>query len=326
MSIRFACVCGNTLQVRDEAAGKGVRCPVCNQTVEVPGAVTLEAAEPEAESRRPRRRRPDDDDRSRRRRGNEDDDYDDRPGRPRAKSSTNLPLILGIVGGVLLLVVVCGGFLMFSAVSRVRDAARRVSSSNNLKMIGLALHNYHDANEHFPLQAIYSRKKKPLLSWRVAILPYVEELPLYRQFHLDEPWDSVHNKTLLSRMPRVYATPGLNNQVEGLTQYQAFVGRHTVITNARANPVKFLHIVDGASNTIVVGQAEAAVPWTKPEDMPFEPGGPVPRLDSKFADGFLVVFADGAVKRLAPNTPEPVLKALITRDGGERDPVDPWLK
>src|SRR5262245_59728137 len=83
--------------------------------------------------------------------------------------------------------------------------AHRRTSQNNLKMVRLAMHNFHDAMGRFPAATAYAKNGKPLLSWRVAILPYIEEDALYRQFKLDEPWDSPHNKKLIAKMPKIYA-------------------------------------------------------------------------------------------------------------------------
>ena len=103
--------------------------------------------------------------------------------------------------------------------------AHRAVSAGNLKQIALAFHNFHSTYGALPGVAIVDAKGKALLSWRVAILPFIEEDALYRQFHLDEPWDSKHNKKLLARMPKLYAPtvtgkPGKPN----VTYYQAFTG------------------------------------------------------------------------------------------------------
>ncbi|MBM4090163.1 MAG: DUF1559 domain-containing protein, partial [Planctomycetes bacterium] len=97
--------------------------------------------------------------------------------------------------------------LLLPAVQSAREAARRTSSSNNLKQIALAMHNYHDVYKKFPPRASLDANGKPLLSWRVHILPFVEEVALYEQFKLDEPWDSPHNSQLIDKMPRVYQNP-----------------------------------------------------------------------------------------------------------------------
>src|SRR5262249_25696015 len=87
-----------------------------------------------------------------------------------------------------------GGSVLAQAVLKVRGSAKRPKSTNNLKQRARAMHNSHGTNRHFPAQAVYSPDGKPLLSWRVLILPYIEHDDLYKQFHLDEPWDSAHNK------------------------------------------------------------------------------------------------------------------------------------
>src|SRR5262245_18467196 len=106
---------------------------------------------------------------------------------------------------------------------RTRPIDRR-TSANNLKMIALAMHNFHDANGAFPVD-ITDAKGKPLLSWRIALLPYVEEGKLYREFKFDEAWDSTHNKKLLSRLPKVYAPPVAGKPPKAnTTYYQGFIG------------------------------------------------------------------------------------------------------
>jgi hypothetical protein len=217
-------------------------------------------------------------------------------------------------------------FLVFTSVRNVYQKANLTRNANHMRMIGLSLMNYHDSYNAFPLQAKYSPTGKPLLSWRVAILPYIGEDRLYAQFQQNEPWDSPHNKRLLAQMPRVYTTSGRSDLAQGMTQYQAFVGAHTVIANTPQQRVAMRDVGHGAANTIMIGLADTAVPWTKPADIPFEPGGPAPRLDSTVADGFLVLFVDQEVKIFKPETPPEILEALISRDGNFIGPVDQWIK
>ena len=101
-----------------------------------------------------------------------------------------------------------GVALLLPAVRSARGAARRAASTNNLKQIALAMHNHHDASKEFPAAYSTDKQGKPLLSWRVKILPLIGQDALYRQFHLDEPWDSEHNKKLIPLMPPVYMAPG----------------------------------------------------------------------------------------------------------------------
>ena len=109
--------------------------------------------------------------------------------------------------------------MLIPAVQAARDAANRVSDANNLKRLGLALLNYTDAHKRMPAQAIYDTQGKPLLSWRVMLLPYLEQNELYKQYHLDEPWDSEHNKQLIEKMPNAFMYPEFDEA--GKTLYQA---------------------------------------------------------------------------------------------------------
>src|ERR1019366_5324763 len=101
---------------------------------------------------------------------------------------------------------------------------------NTLKQISLAAMGYHDANKRYPAAGVSSINDpmgKPLLSWRVAILPYIDQGPLYNQFDLAQSWDSPHNKKLIAKMPRVYVLPGTEAK-EGETHYRVLVGPGTV--------------------------------------------------------------------------------------------------
>src|SRR5262249_13356004 len=137
------------------------------------------------------------------------------------------PLALtGILTGVIGVFVVFPGVLLQLLGPSLHDSAARRISENHLKELGLALHSYHDAYDGFPRAgAEQSRDGKARLSWRVAILPYLDEMALYRQFNLEEPWDSPHNKGLLPLMPKVYEVPGDRKTApKGRTFYRAFVG------------------------------------------------------------------------------------------------------
>src|SRR5262249_35560887 len=94
--------------------------------------------------------------------------------------------------------------LQLPGVQSARSSANRARSTNNVKQMSLAMHNYANAYGYFPRQAIHGKDGRPLLSWRVSLLPYLEQMPLYRKFRLDEPWDSPHNRALLKYMPLVY--------------------------------------------------------------------------------------------------------------------------
>ena len=326
----------------------------------------------------------------------------------------------------------------------------------NLKRIGLALHNYQAAEGQFPPAAITGKDGKPLLSWRVAILPYLEDYDgrsrddLFKAFHLEEPWDSPHNKTLLERMPAVYASAGEASRQPFTTSYRGFVsqegegkaamgavpemmnmmGGRTGATGMGLGPqmkamqmqmqgmmgrqrapnssaggmrgmmgtmrgtmggmmggmmgtgrrkgvdqrakaqneaatekaepdgamgsamgsvaqsggamgsamgnvaepqvpslpvtvfrehegVNLTEITDGTNNTLMVVEAAEAVPWTKPDDLPFSQNGPLPRLGGSMRGGYAALFASGLVRFLDRSLDERWLRCLITPQGGE---------
>jgi hypothetical protein len=208
---------------------------------------------------------------------------------------------------------------VFEGLIVARGGAARVSSVNNLKQMVLAMHNYADTYGKFPAAAIYDKNDKPLLSWRVAILPYVEESELYKQFHLDEPWDSDHNKKLLDKMPRIYVMPSTDGKESTekttKTHYRVFHGKGAAFEGTKGITIN--DITDGTSNTIMIVEAEEAVPWTKPEELPFDPKKAPPKLGLKGADMFSAAAADGAVHTMSKKIDKDILKGLITRNGGE---------
>jgi hypothetical protein len=101
--------------------------------------------------------------------------------------------------------------------ARLREAAGRAYATNYMMQIMMALHSYHDTHKHLPPPAICDGDGKPLLSWRVAILPFIEHQKLYDRFRLDEPWDSPHNLALLPEMPVIYGVPKCTPVVSELT-------------------------------------------------------------------------------------------------------------
>lgn len=208
--------------------------------------------------------------------------------------------------------------LLLPAVQKVREAAARTQAQNNLKQIGLALHNYESVYGRLPTYAIYSKDgKTPLLSWRVAILPFIEQEQLYRRFKLDEPWDSEHNKQLIPLMPKIYLIPNARpTNDSGTTYCQAFVGKGAGWEKG-PTPNRILDFTDGTSNTIVVAEAADPVVWTKPDDLFVEQDKPLPKLGGHFPGGFNALFMDGSVRFIRSTINEKTLRALITRNGGE---------
>jgi hypothetical protein len=190
-----------------------------------------------------------------------------------------------------------------------REARER--TVHNLKFIGWAMHNFTRRNGgRLPATAIRNRDT-PLLSWRVAILPYLEEVRLYERFHLDEPWDSSHNTSLLEEMPRVYAPVTGKETRPYSTYYQGLVGPGALFDGQEGPEIT--DFIDAKNPTLMVVEAGDPVAWTKPEDVPYDAAGPLPELGGQFEDGFYVGFADGSVRFLGRRIAPERLRGLITQ-------------
>jgi RNA polymerase sigma factor (sigma-70 family) len=195
------------------------------------------------------------------------------------------------------------------------EQADRAQSMDNLKTLGLAMHNYHATYGSFPPAAVYSKDGKPLLSWRVLLLPFLDQQDLFRQFKLDEPWDGPTNKKLLAKMPEIYAIPRAKAKESHATAYQVFTGAGTIFPSPKAS--RIADITDGTSNTILIVEADEPVPWTKPADLPYDPNKPLPKLGGVTKQGFSTAFADGSARFFKRTIKEATLRALITSNGGE---------
>jgi hypothetical protein len=207
--------------------------------------------------------------------------------------------------------------VLLPAVEKVRMAAAHTQSTNNLKQLALAMHAYLDVYKTFPAHAIYDKQGRPLLSWRVAVLPFIEQQNLYQQFHLDEPWDSEHNKKLIARMPRILRSP-LSNAAPGKTTYLVPVGKDTVFPPGPKG-IQIRDITDGTSNTIMIVEADDdhAVTWTRPDDLNYNPQQPLKGLGGKVAGQFIAAFADGSVRIITRTINLNSLRALFTRNAGD---------
>ena len=194
--------------------------------------------------------------------------------------------------------------------------AERARSANHLKQLMIALHNYHDAHGHFPTDS-RDRDGRPLLSWRVQVLPYIEQDALYRQFRLDEPWDSEHNKKLIPQMPKVLRSPRQADALQDRTTYLAPLGKGLMWDDPKG--LKITHVSDGTSNTIALVEADddRAVVWTKPEDITIDPRNPLAGLLGHYGEGFHAALADGSVHFIKKSIDPATLWALFTRAGGE---------
>jgi hypothetical protein len=186
-----------------------------------------------------------------------------------------------------------------------RAAARATMYKNNLKQVMIASHNYHDVHRNMA-----SNKKG--LSWRVHLLPFLEHNALYRQFNLNEPWDSPQNKPLIAKMPKFFETPGVADGQTGIVRFNGQGAFHP------DEETRYARITDGTSNTIfcTIVDASAAVPWTKPADYDYDPQNPKAKM-LEIAGGCLAAFCDGSVYRLQSNIDLKTLQNLITHSDGE---------
>lgn len=278
-----------------------------------------------------RSRRVDDDDeppvRSRRR----DRDDDDLP-RSRPKNKSSVGLILGILAGVFLFC--CGGgglglYLFWDKVSGAAGAS--TASRNNLMEIGIAMHHHSDQLGSFASNS-HDLQGKPLLSWRVHLLPYLGEQALYSRFNLNEPWDGPTNKQLLAQMPKVYGTSSNNSAAgAGKTYYRGFSQSGAMFEKPRGPgaPMRIgpAGIMDGLSNTIFVVEAGEPVEWTKPDDIFWANNSMRPLLGgpSTTAANFWALMCDGSVFLVRKDINDQTLRNLIDRRDGNVIP-DGWRR
>ncbi len=186
------------------------------------------------------------------------------------------------------------------------------------------MQQYHTQYGRFPARAIISKNGKPLLSWRVALLPMFvggpDDAKWVSKFHLDEPWDSENNKALIHEMPEVYRDPRGDVASDGRTRYVVPLGKNTIFEDAKLS--KLRDISDSPSGTIMILEvsAEKAVIWTKPDDLEFDPREPLEALGTIPDNGFVAAFADGAVRTIPKSIDGETLRQLIIRNDGL--PVD----
>ena len=157
-----------------------------------------------------------------------------------------------------------------------------------------------------------------MLSWRVAILPYIEPESLYKEFHLDEPWDSEHNKALIEKMPAVFRDP---HEPENSTNASYFMPTGKGTIGGKKGGVKSRNITDGAANTIMLVEAKRDIPWTKPEDIEIDADAskPVPKFGGHLrAGGFAAAFAMDMWRCWKYGNDDPkILHAMFTIAAGE---------
>ncbi|KAA0141494.1 DUF1559 domain-containing protein [Gimesia chilikensis] len=205
-----------------------------------------------------------------------------------------------------------------------RVAARRSVAKNNIKQIMLALHNYHERHHHFPPAVVLGPDGKTPHSWRVELLPYLDQQALYDKYRLNEPWDSEHNLKIAETVVPVFSHP--NSSKPANSGYFVVVGEGTAFGNKQG--VSFKEITDGTANTIAVVEAKRDIPWTKPEDISYD-GKKLPQfggfsenppVNGQPAIGvYYVGSCDGRARMIMDNMDEELLKSLLTIADGKPD-------
>jgi hypothetical protein len=191
---------------------------------------------------------------------------------------------------------------------------------NKLKNIVLAMHHFENVKGRFPARAIYDEAGRPLLSWRVQILPYLDQEKLYAKFKLNEPWDSEHNKKLIDQMPAEFASPFVGVKENGKTPFVVPIADKTMFNGKEG--VRIFDITDGTSNTIMIATADAphSVVWTKPDDLEIDPKDPTSSLHFGGGDQRKVSyfsFGDGSVRGIPRSELVDKILLLLTMNGGE---------
>jgi beta-lactamase regulating signal transducer with metallopeptidase domain len=204
--------------------------------------------------------------------------------------------------------------LLLPAIQSAREAARRARSRNNLKQIGIAFHNYHEAHSRFPGPTNVGPDGKTVHSWRVALLPFLDARGLHKEYKLDEPWDSENNKKVLAKMPNTFRNPIATGDATH-SSYFVLTGADTAIGDG-SKEIRFFDVQDGLSNTILAVEAQREIPWTKPEDIPYDAEKDLPKFGGYHKGGFHVVLVDGSVRYLSELINPETLRNLITRSDG----------
>ena len=296
MSIPCTCShCGATTDVTDEYAGQSGTCSHCGKTIIAPVSGVKSPFSTVKGRRFPLE----------------------------IKALLTVPFIIPTV-----LIVI--GFLLLPVGLWVREAARRMHCAGCVKRIDLAFHLYAQVHKCYPPAFITDKDGKPMHSWRVLILPFLdsESESIYSQYRFDEPWNSPHNLTFADKIPFVYRCPTNTGSESSQTSYAMIVGPHAISDGPTARMGR--EITDGCSNTIMVAEcAGAGINWLEPRDLNTEEmtfhiksdwDESQPRtsdISSCHSEVANVGFCDGSVRCLTTDLDPKTIKAMTTIDGGE---------
>lgn len=287
MAIQFACpLCGKQTIVADQFAGQTGPCASCGGTITIPRSLGPQGP----------------------------------ASAPGSGGGMKVLFVVLAITGVAALVC-CGGVgaLFFwgsrqvqVAQGRVQVAKQRMLASNNLKQIGLALHNYHDIHGVLPPAVVTNKEGQPLYSGRVLLLPYLEQAALYERFDKSKAWDSPENAAVVQTAIPAFQDPASQNQNPSRSDYVFVTGPATLFDGTK---MKLFEITDGTSNTIaVIGTSTGPSNWAEPTDWSAASGVAPP---SNHGDKIVVLYADGSVRSLDSAYFQANMHALATRNGGE---------
>ena len=237
-----------------------------------------------------------------------------------------IPILFSCV----LLLTVLGTWLYYGVLD-AREAARRAWCNNQFKQVGLAMHNYRQEHGSFPPAYWPDRDGKPMHSWRVLLLPFMEGDESFARYKLDEAWNGPHNSAVADvimhpedpGMGPVYRCPSDCGAGKYDSSKFLFVGPHAAFPGSR--PAKSGDFAKGLSYTALGGEMSASgIHWMEPKDLNVEEMSfkindkDRVGLRSNHGHGANIVMADGSVRWVSDKTDPRYVKALIIIDSKEK--------
>jgi type II secretory pathway pseudopilin PulG len=286
MPIAYSCPsCGKQFTVADQYAGQSGPCAACGKPITIPMAAAGPMGMPPPNYA---------------------------PAAAATGAGASIAVIIIAIAVVPLLIIGILAALLIPAVGAARGAARRAQSSNNMRQLAIAVHNYHDVHGSLPPAVVTDASGKPLYSGRVLLLPFMEQAYIYEQWDKSQPWDSPVNKPLADTMIPTFRDPsetGPANQ----TSYLFSAGPGSLFEPGQN--VKFTNVTDGLSNTIMFVEVKGSgIGWAEPRDIDLSQGA-IPTGNHEA--GNIMAMGDGAVRTVPAGTFPQTIQAAATKSGGE---------
>jgi hypothetical protein len=294
MPIPFTCPnCGKQMQVADQYAGQTGPCQQCGKPIAIPSLPSMTPGVVPASYQ----------------------GYASAPPPKSGGGGTTLFVVLGVLAFFGVIAAGCVLALVIPAVGAVRGAAARAQSTNNLKQLGLAVHNYEATYGELPPAVVRDADGKPLYSGRVLLLPFLEQSALFNQWKKDEAWNGPTNGAISKTVLKVFMDPADQDQVTARTDYLFITGPGSVFEEVKDEKVTLGRITDGTSNTILMMEIKGAgVNWAEPQDIDINNVWPHKGHHKK---GTLMLFADGSVRMMTDDLDPGTVREMATRNGGE---------